>query len=68
MAKTKSWYESKTIWGSLIAVSATAGSAFGYNVDPQTQNQLADAALQIATVAGSLFAVFGRFSATSEIR
>ncbi len=67
MTEMKPWYTSKTIWGSLIAVSATAGSALGYDVDSQSQNQLADVALQIATVAGSLFAVFGRLSATSAI-
>jgi len=61
------WLDAKTIWGSLVAVLAAAGSAFGFQVDAQSQAQLAEAALQLATVAGSLFAVFGRLSATTVI-
>ncbi len=67
MQTLKPWYASKTIWGSLIAVAAAIASALGFDIDPDSQKDLANVALQIVTVAGSIFAVFGRLSATSQI-
>ncbi|MDD9910850.1 MAG: hypothetical protein OXR62_14325 [Ahrensia sp.] len=67
MNNIKPWYASKTIWGSLIAVLAAAGSAVGIDVDAQSQAHLVDAALQLTAVAGSLFAVFGRLTADTLI-
>ena len=67
MPEAKSWYFSKTIWGSLIAVAATVATAFGLNIDEASQLQLTDAVLQLVTVAGSLFAVLGRLTASSRI-
>ena len=67
MTDFKPWYASRTIWGSLIAVLAALGSAVGFELDTQSQAELADAALQIVTVAASLFAVLGRLNAKSMI-
>lgn len=64
---TKRWYESKTIWGSLVALLAAASPLLGINIDDQAQAALVEAATQLVAIGGSLFAVFGRFSATSLI-
>ena len=61
------WYTSKTIWGSLIAMIAGVGGAFGLDLDPQTQAGLVDGVLKIVSAAGSLLAIYGRFSATQPI-
>ncbi len=67
MNGNKPWYTSKTIWGSLIAMIAGIGGAFGLDLDPQTQAGLVDGILKIVSAAGSLLAIYGRFSATQPI-
>ncbi len=67
MTNSKPWYTSKTIWGSLIAMIAGIGSAFGFEIDPQSQAGLVDSILKLVSAAGSLLAVYGRFSATQPI-
>lgn len=67
MAGSKPWYTSKTIWGSLIAMVAGIGSAFGLDLDAQTQAGLVEGMLKIISAAGSLLAIYGRFSATRPI-
>ncbi len=67
MKNVKPWYTSKTIWGSLIAMAAAVGSAFGFELDATLQQGLVDGILQIVSTAGSLLAIYGRFSATSSI-
>ena len=67
MTASKPWYASKTIWGSLIAMIAGIGSAFGFDLDAQTQAGLVDGVLKIISASGSLLAIYGRFSATKPI-
>ena len=67
MKNSKPWYASKTIWGSLIAMLAGISSAFGFEIDIPTQSELVDGALKVAAAAGSLLAIYGRFSATQPI-
>lgn len=67
MLDYKPWYTSKSIWGSLVAVSAVIASAFGVEIDERTQSVLVDVSLQIVAVGGSLFSVLGRLNATSRI-
>ena len=67
MVEEKSWYLSKTIWGSLISVAAALGGALGIAVDAGTQQALTDAALQIVGAVGALAAIYGRLKATHVI-
>ena len=67
MVDEKPWYESKTIWGSLIAVAAALSATIGIDLDAPTQSQLASVLVQIAGAAGSLLAIYGRLSATDII-
>ena len=67
MTGSKPWYTSKTIWGSLVAMIAGIGSAFGFDLDAQSQAGLVDGILKIISAAGSLMAIYGRFSATRPI-
>ncbi len=67
MKNAKPWYASKTIWGSLIAMFAGIGSAFGLDIDASTQAGLVDGTLKVVAAAGSLLAIYGRFSANSSI-
>ncbi len=67
MVDEKPWYESKTIWGSLVAVAAALTATLGVNLDALTQADLAGVLVQIAGAVGSLVAIYGRLSATDII-
>ncbi|MEM8749423.1 MAG: hypothetical protein AAGF28_03935 [Pseudomonadota bacterium] len=67
MPNYKPWYFSKSIWGSLIAVAAGLTAAFGVEIDDESQSLLLEAIMQLIAVGGSLFAIFGRLTAQSQI-
>lgn len=67
MVEEKSWYESKTIWGALIAVAASITGAMGLSVDIGAQSDLADALVQMVGAIGAMLAIYGRLSATDII-
>ena len=63
----KPWYASRTIWGSIIALLAAVASAFGVEIDQQMQTTFIESALQLVAIGGSILAVFGRMTATTQI-
>lgn len=63
----KAWYQSKTVWGALIAVGASLLQIMGAEVDIGTQAELADLAVTTVGAVGGLIAIYGRISARSEI-
>ena len=65
MTDQKPWYFSKTIWGTVISLLAVIATAFGVDIDEQSQQAFVEMALQLVAVGGSLFAMLGRLSATS---
>lgn len=68
MSDTKPWYLSRTVWGALIAISASIGGAFGLVISEQEQATLADAALQIVGAVGAVVALYGRLAASQILR
>lgn len=67
MDVVKSWYQSKTIWGALIAVAASALQLAGLEIGAADQAELADIAVTLAGAAGGLLALYGRLVATGSI-
>ena len=67
MMEEKPWYNSKTIWGALIAVGASLSGFMGLALDPVTQSDLADALLQLVGGIGAIVAIYGRLMATDRI-
>lgn len=67
MIEEKNWYESKTIWGALLAVVASLMSTLGIQVDAVAQTDLADALIQLIGAVGAMLAIYGRLSATDII-
>ncbi|NRB30289.1 MAG: hypothetical protein HRU27_06820 [Rhizobiaceae bacterium] len=63
----KPWYASRTIWGSIIALLAAVASAFGVEIDQQMQTTFIESVLQLVAIGGSILAVFGRMTATTQI-
>ena len=68
MESMKSWYQSKTVWGALIAVFAPLLQVVGLNLPTGAQTELADGLVTIAGGIGGLIALYGRLSATKSIK
>jgi len=64
----KKWYESRAVWGGLIAVGAAAVGAFGIVVDTETQGQIADLIVVGVGSVGGLLAIYGRVKAAKPIK
>lgn len=72
MDDVKSWLASKTVWGGIVMVACTIlGWWKGITVDPATQAQVVDTAVQTFTTLGNLvggmLAIYGRITATKKI-
>ena len=67
MEHQKHWYQSKTIWGSFVAIVAAISSVLGHPIGTDDQSLLTQSLTEIVAILGSLVAVFGRLSATQEI-
>lgn len=67
MVNDKAWFESKTIWGALLAFAAAVAGSFGVSVDENIQQALSDALIQLTGAAGALLAIYGRFTAVDTI-
>lgn len=66
--ETKPWYTSRTVWGALIAITASLANAAGIEVSAGDEGELADLLVSAAGVIGGLIAVYGRISARRPVR
>ena len=67
MNGTKPWWQSKTVWGSIIALLAGLATFAGLKLDATLQDQLAELITGAANVAGGLIAWYGRAKAQSAL-
>ena len=65
--ETKSWYQSKTIWASVITVLAVGLGYVGYEISPTDQGELVETASSIVAMITSLITIYGRVKATKTI-
>jgi uncharacterized membrane protein len=65
--ETKAWWESRTIWGSLLTLISIVLSQFGIKVDDVTLQQIVDVAIQLGEIVGVIIAIWGRFLATQRL-
>lgn len=63
----KEWYQSKTIWGALIAVSASVLHLAGFELAADAQGDLADIAVTLVGAFGGLLSIYGRIVATTSV-
>ena len=68
MQEEKKWWESRTVWGGLVAIGAAIAGAAGYQVDADTQGQTVELILAGVTAVGGLLAIVGRVKATKAIK
>lgn len=64
----KKWWESKGVWGGLVAVGAGVAGLFGYALSADEQDALAGAVAALASAIGGALAVYGRIKAASDIK
>jgi hypothetical protein len=67
MYDVKSFFASKTIWGGLIALIASAAAIWGYSITPADQAQIVELVTGIGGIIGSVLAIYGRIVATRKI-
>lgn len=67
MYDVKSFFASKTIWGGLIALIASAAAIWGYAITPADQAQIVELVTGIGGIIGSVLAIYGRIVATRKI-
>ena len=60
MNGTKVWWQTKSVWGSVVALAAGLATLAGVNLDATLQDQLAELITGAATIAGGLLAWVGR--------
>jgi hypothetical protein len=68
MPDLKNWYSSKTIWGAVVAILASALHFTGVDIASGDRAQIVDAIVNIAGALGGLLAVYGRVTAKSAIK
>jgi len=64
----KSWYLSKTIWGALVAVVATAFPLLGRMGVEGLSGDVVQVAGGIAAVIGGGIAIYGRYKAAASVK
>jgi hypothetical protein len=67
ITENKPWWQSRGVWGSVIAFLAIIAGAFGYTVDESLQEQIVQAIIGVAGAAGAVLAAYGRIKATKAI-
>ena len=65
---TKNWWQSKTIWGSIIGgVAVIVSLLFHKTISPADQSNIVDIIMTLVGAAGSAFAIYGRIASTTTI-
>ena len=65
---SKTWLQSKTIWGALIAIAASAASLAGVDIEAGEQAEILDGIISLVAAGGGILAVIGRIAARSRLR
>jgi uncharacterized membrane protein (DUF441 family) len=68
METSKKWWESKTVWGGIIALIAGIAGAFGTQVGIEDQEAAASVMTALASAIGGAIAVYGRMKADTTIK
>jgi hypothetical protein len=67
MNGTKVWWQSKTVWGSIIALLAGAATLAGVKLDATLQDQLAQLLTGAGEIVGGALAWYGRARAEGAL-
>ena len=67
MRYTKSFFQSKTIWGILLMISGYIGSKLGVDIQETDLKVALDVVFNAIEAVGAIIAVYGRVKATKKI-
>ena len=67
MTDVKGFFESKTVWGGLIAFGAGIAGLLGYAVADADAEQIVAYITGGASIVGALYAIYGRIVASKKI-
>ena len=67
IGNSKTWWQSKTVWGGLIALLAGIAGIFGYTLHPEDQNLIVEAGTSVVALVGGVIAVWGRVKASKTV-
>ena len=65
---SKTWLQSKTIWGALIAIVASVASLAGVEIEAGEQAEILDGIISLVAAGGGILAIIGRIAARSRLR
>lgn len=65
---SKTWLQSKTIWGALIAIAASVASLAGVEIEAGEQAEILDGIISLVAAGGGILAIIGRIAARSRLR
>jgi NADPH-dependent curcumin reductase CurA len=68
MDEIKNWYESRSVWGGVLALAASLTGLFGVEVVGLASDEAVTALTAAAGAVGAAVAIFGRFDARTRIR
>ena len=67
MDEVKTWYQSRAIWGALVAIFAAALQLAGIEFGASERQELVEAGVTIAGAIGGILALIGRLGARARI-
>ena len=65
---SKTWLQSKTIWGALISIAASVASLAGVEIEAGEQAEILDGIISLVAAGGGILAIIGRIAARSRLR
>jgi len=67
MEETKPWYQSKTIWSSIVVLMSVIAGTVGYDISQAEQIEITELILAAVSAAGALAAIVSRKLAIKKI-
>lgn len=69
METGKKWYESTSIWSSLVVMLSMVLGAFGgYAIDSGLQTEIVNLIMAFVGLIGAVVSIYGRVKATKQIK
>lgn len=67
MDEIKLWYQSRTVWGAVVAIAASLAQMGGVQLDAVTQGDIAGNLVSLSGALGGLAAIYGRMKAVKKL-
>ncbi len=68
MEDVKKWYQSRSVWGGIVALVAAVCGLLGIQIDAATHDMLVVSLANGAAAIGAVVAIFGRLAAQKTLR